>query len=321
MLFFARLIRGAIVASGTMNARAISPVVRPPTARSVSATCDAGVTAGWQHRNSSVNVSSASGAASTSAPGATSSSGPAIAATLSSRRRRALSLRNWSVSRRVATVINHPRGFAGTPPTGHCVAAASNASCTASSHRSNCPYRRTRKPSTCGASSRSTSSTCATSVPLPSIRPARPSIGPDRDHRSARWIGLVLRVFGHQQLNSRQLLVQHPRDAIHPDPPQMRPVLVVLIHHYGDPLVGGDVPQPPQGGRRLRLLVDRDEQFVAVHDVRHRYDVRPQVGADSRQPPHPGSRHPSPAGRFVQSHTPTLTIHVPRPAPTRAHKS
>ena len=51
---FARLIRCAIVASGTRNARAISAVVRPPTARSVSAICEARESAGWQHRNSRV---------------------------------------------------------------------------------------------------------------------------------------------------------------------------------------------------------------------------------------------------------------------------
>jgi hypothetical protein len=56
----ARLIRCAIVASGTRNAAAISAVVRPPTARSVSAICDGGDSAGWQHRNSSVSVSSPS---------------------------------------------------------------------------------------------------------------------------------------------------------------------------------------------------------------------------------------------------------------------
>ena len=43
---FARLIRCAIVASGTRNAFAISVVVRPPTARSVSAMADDGVSAG-----------------------------------------------------------------------------------------------------------------------------------------------------------------------------------------------------------------------------------------------------------------------------------
>ena len=60
MVCFARLIRWAIVASGTRNARAICAVVRPPTARSVSATCEAGESAGWQHRNRSVSVSSSS---------------------------------------------------------------------------------------------------------------------------------------------------------------------------------------------------------------------------------------------------------------------
>ena len=54
----ARLIRCAIVASGTRNALAISAVVRPPTARSVSAIADDGVSAGWQHMNSRTSVSS-----------------------------------------------------------------------------------------------------------------------------------------------------------------------------------------------------------------------------------------------------------------------
>ena len=39
---------------------AICAVVSPPTARNVSASCDAGESAGWQHRNSSVSVSSRS---------------------------------------------------------------------------------------------------------------------------------------------------------------------------------------------------------------------------------------------------------------------
>ena len=59
---FARLIRCAIVASGTRNASAICLVVSPPTARSVSAIADAGLSAGWQHRNSSNSVSSAGSA-------------------------------------------------------------------------------------------------------------------------------------------------------------------------------------------------------------------------------------------------------------------
>ena len=54
MLALARLIRCAMVASGTRKALAISAVVRPPTARSVSAMAEAGVSAGWQHMKSRV---------------------------------------------------------------------------------------------------------------------------------------------------------------------------------------------------------------------------------------------------------------------------
>ena len=60
MRAFARLIRCAIVASGTRNARAISAVVRPPTARSVSGIADPGVSDGWQHRNRRTSESSSS---------------------------------------------------------------------------------------------------------------------------------------------------------------------------------------------------------------------------------------------------------------------
>ena len=47
-----------MVDSGTRKARAISAVVRPPTARSVSAIADAGVSAGWQREEEQASVSS-----------------------------------------------------------------------------------------------------------------------------------------------------------------------------------------------------------------------------------------------------------------------
>lgn len=104
----------AMVASGTRYARAISAVVRPPTARSVSAICADGVRSGWQHRKSRVRVSSSRGAR--SAPGgAVNVSRGVSAAALSSRARRASSARSVSVSRREATRISQPRGFPGTP--------------------------------------------------------------------------------------------------------------------------------------------------------------------------------------------------------------
>ena len=60
MLCLARLIRCAIVASGTRNALAISAVVSPPTARNVSAMADGRVSAGWQHMKRRTSVSSSS---------------------------------------------------------------------------------------------------------------------------------------------------------------------------------------------------------------------------------------------------------------------
>jgi hypothetical protein len=126
---FARLIRWAIVDSGTKNARAISAVVRPPTARSVSASCDAPDSAGWQQRKSSVSVSSSSGAVS-SGPAAWSASGGSRAAAVASRRSRARSARSWSVMRRDATAISQPLGLSGMPSPDHCVAAARSASWT-----------------------------------------------------------------------------------------------------------------------------------------------------------------------------------------------
>ncbi len=146
MLALARPMRCAIVASGTSNARAISAVLSPPTARRVSASCEGTDSAGWQQRNRSGSVSS---------PPVGAGGGGSSARTASSRRWRACSLRNSSTSRREATVTNQARGSSGRPSRFHCCAAASSASCTASSHASNCLWRRTRAPRAWGANSRS----------------------------------------------------------------------------------------------------------------------------------------------------------------------
>ena len=52
--------RCAIVDSGTRNDRAICTVVRPATARRVSATCDGGLRDGWRHSSITARVSSQS---------------------------------------------------------------------------------------------------------------------------------------------------------------------------------------------------------------------------------------------------------------------
>ena len=65
---FARLMRWAIVVSGTTKARAISPVVSPPSSRSVRANRAGGASAGWQQvkirrRRSSCTAMTSSGSA------------------------------------------------------------------------------------------------------------------------------------------------------------------------------------------------------------------------------------------------------------------
>ena len=105
--FFARVIRRVMVASETRNARATSVMVRPSTARRVSAICDSGDSMGWQHMNNKISMSSASAGFSA---GSSPLNEQLPTTTVSSRRRRACSLRSMSVSLRAATVINQPLG-------------------------------------------------------------------------------------------------------------------------------------------------------------------------------------------------------------------
>ena len=176
MLCFARLIRCAIVASGTRNALAISAVVSPPTARSVSAIADAGderrMTAHEQQDQRVVLIGDRRRAA---------PSVDARSANCSAEARPGSSdgelLRDNGFApparQLAADVIGHaPRAPPGSasradcparPSRGHCAAAAMSASCTASSDAAKSRNRRITAPSTCGASSRSRCSASASS--------------------------------------------------------------------------------------------------------------------------------------------------------------
>ena len=132
---------------GDEEGSAISRVVRPPTARRVSATWDAGARSGWQQQKSRKRVSSPSSAA----------TGCGSAYVVSSRRCRATSLRWASTSRRVATVVSHAPGSRGGC-SGHTRSASSSASWSASSAASKSSPRRTSPASTRGARARRTGS-------------------------------------------------------------------------------------------------------------------------------------------------------------------
>ena len=120
ILRLARTMRLPIVGSATRNARAISPVVMPPSTRSVSATRADGSKAGWQQvkisrsRSSTIALSSSMSGSSSALRRVNSARRSARSATDRSRRRR-------SIARRRAAVVSHAPGFAGTPSRCHTV--------------------------------------------------------------------------------------------------------------------------------------------------------------------------------------------------------
>ena len=98
-----------MVASGTRNPAAMAAVLRPDTARRVSATCEGRLSAGWQQSSRSRSASSL-GSVASSGGGATKASAGWAVPTVSSRAARARSERTRSTRRRDAARINQPRG-------------------------------------------------------------------------------------------------------------------------------------------------------------------------------------------------------------------
>src|SRR3989454_6714475 len=151
IFLFARTMRCATVASEMRNALAISEVVKPTTARSVSATRASCDSAGWQHVNSSRRRSSASAWSDRKSDCSRSASFS----------RYLLSRRRTSMARRLAVVVNHAPGLSGMPCCGHFSSATTRLSCTTSSARSKSPMARTSAPVSRPASSRKTAATAA----------------------------------------------------------------------------------------------------------------------------------------------------------------
>src|SRR5215472_7550267 len=130
----ARTSRCAMVGSGTRKAAAISAVVSPHTARSVSPTRTAGSSAGWQQVKISASSSSVPA---THPPNSCGEASLRTASASLSARRRSRRTRSSALCR--AVPISQPRGLSGTPPAGHWAKAAAQASCTASSATSRSP--------------------------------------------------------------------------------------------------------------------------------------------------------------------------------------
>ncbi len=149
----ARVIRCAIVVSGTRNACAISATVSPPSSRSVRATRFSGASAGWQQVKMRRSRSSSTGPVGS---GGVSSVIIAASAYFVSR---TFSRRIRSSALRFAVVVSQPPGLGGGPSTGHFSSATTSASERASSARSMSPKRRIRPARTRPCSARTMAST------------------------------------------------------------------------------------------------------------------------------------------------------------------
>src|SRR5487761_52491 len=154
IFLFARTMRCATVASVSRNALAISPVVKPATARRVSATCASCESAGWLHVKISRRRSSVSDGSGANGE----RSNPA------SFSRYLLSRRRMSMARRRAVVIYHAPGLSGMPCSGHFSTATTRLSWTTSSARSKSPSTRTSAAVSRPASSRKTAATAASAA-------------------------------------------------------------------------------------------------------------------------------------------------------------
>jgi hypothetical protein len=189
ILPFARTILFAIAGSATRKARAISGVVRPPRVFRVRATRASIWRAGWQQVKISRSRSSGIPLTSVSSPPSPSSSASLARVSVFSRRFR--SRRSRSMARLRAVAVIHDAGLAGTPRAGQVRSAWRNASCTASSARSNPPRMRTRvataRPWSCRnrRSTTSRASVATTAAPRTSGSVGSPLILPGRG--SASW--------------------------------------------------------------------------------------------------------------------------------------
>jgi len=126
----------------------------------------------------------------------------------------------------------------------------------------------------------------------------------DHDGRSTRAVSpvvaAVLQVERTKELVELGPGVEHAPRAIGADPPQLRPVLVPMIHEQGHLWVRTHVVEPTERGRGLRLPVDRADDAISFQREAHRHEVRSQLMAHRCQPadarlseatPHHGELH------------------------------
>src|SRR4029453_9451285 len=222
-----------MVASGTMNARAISGDTAPLGVRRVRATLASGARAGWQQVKISRSRSSAMVCISVSWPRAASSRARVARRSASPRSRRSRSM----ALLRAVVVIQAP-GRSGTPATGQRSMATRKASWTASSARSKSPSTRMRVATACPA-------------PSPNPRAASPRAPPASAPPTSRPPGPLSG--GHVDLHDRPDLDRPAPDVRDAGRDLDSLVQVLCLDHVeaAELLLG--LGERPVGGQRLAV--------------------------------------------------------------------
>ena len=107
--------------------------------------------------------------------------------------------------------------------------------------------------------------------------------------------------------NTRKLLSAVLRLAVGADPPELAPVLFVVIDEQGDVRVLADVADAAEVRRGLGLVVDRDvDPVVFVDCERDRDQVRAAAAVGRREPRHARVGEPVFGLRVGKLHNPII---------------
>src|ERR1700682_429376 len=102
----------------------------------------------------------------------------------------------------------------------------------------------------------------------------------DRNDRTLRSFAHVLLVFVRKQLNGAFRLSavgDHARSAVGANPPELAPVVFVVVGENRDSGIGRDILQALEVRRLLWFRVDREVERISVDGKNNRHDVRPSL--------------------------------------------
>src|ERR1700682_1481733 len=108
----------------------------------------------------------------------------------------------------------------------------------------------------------------------------------DRNDRTLRSFAPVLLVFVCKQLNGAfglSAIGDHARSAVGANPPELAPVVFVVVGENRDSGIGRDILQALEVRRLLWFRVDREVECVSVDGKNNRHDVRQRLFAYSRE--------------------------------------